>query len=88
MNRKTEEHSFSIEMKSKHSVKRMSFFDEETGRVLFEGFLGSLKNVAMVEKAMLEIEGSKGTLKLDISQQEMERCLTPQSKPDGGGKQR
>lgn len=77
MGKKTEEHSFSIEMKSEQYVRRMSFLDKETGTVFFEGFLGELKNVAMVEGVMLEIEGENGVLKLDMTQQEMKKCLSP-----------
>jgi hypothetical protein len=83
MGKKTEEHSFSIEMKSEHCVRKMSFFDKENGKVFFEGFLGKLENVAMVEGVMLEIEGRNGILKLDITQQEMEKCLT-RKKANGG----
>ena len=72
-------------MKSEHCVKRMSFLDKENGKVFFEGFLGKLENVAMVEGVMLEIEGRNGILKLDITQQEMENCLNP--KKARGGEQ-
>ena len=85
MGKRTGEHSFSIEMKSEHCVKRMSFLDKENGKVFFEGFLGKLENVAMVEGVMLEIEGRNGILKLDITQQEMENCLNP--KKARGGEQ-
>ena len=55
----------------------MSFLDKETGTVFFEGFLGELKNVAIVEYVMLEIEGENGVLKLDMTQQEMKKFLSP-----------
>jgi hypothetical protein len=85
MGKRTEEHSFSIEMKSERCVRRISFLDEENGTVFFEGFLGELKNVVMVEGVMLEIEGKNGVLKLDITQQEMEKYLN--SKKAHGGEQ-
>ena len=85
MGKRTEEHSFSVEMKSERCVRRMSFLDKENGKVFFEGFLGELKNVVMVEGVMLEIEGRNGVLKLDITQQEMEKCLN--SKKVAGGEQ-
>jgi hypothetical protein len=75
MCKRMEEHSFSIEMKSERFVRRMSFLDKENGKVFFEGFLGEIKNVAMVEGVMLEIEGKNGVLKLDITQQEMEKGI-------------
>jgi hypothetical protein len=83
MGKRTEKHSFSVEMKSEQCVKKMSFLDKENGKVFFEGFLGELKNIAIVEGVMLEIEGRNGVLKLDITQQEMEKCLN-QRKHAGG----
>ena len=83
MGKRTEQHSFSIEMKSERCVRRISFLDKENSKVFFEGFLGELKNVAMVEGVMLEIEGRNGVLKLDITQQEMEKYLS-QEKAKGG----
>jgi hypothetical protein len=76
MSKKAEEHSFSIEMKSENCVRRMSFFDKEKGHVFFEGFLGKLKNIVIVEDVMLEIEGKNGVIKLDITRQEIEKGLT------------
>jgi hypothetical protein len=84
MRKRVEEHSFSIELKSEHSVKRMSFLDEENGHVFFEGFLGELKNVSMVEGVMLEIEGINGVLKLDITEQDMEKSFAVKSSEQGG----
>jgi len=77
MSKKIDEHSFSIEMKSEHSVRRMSFLDKENGKVFFEGFLGELKNIALVEDLMLEITGANGTLRVDISQDEIKKYLNP-----------
>jgi hypothetical protein len=76
MSKKAEEHSFSIEMKSENCVRRMSFFDKENGHVFFEGFLGKLKNIVILEDVMLEIEGKNGVIKLDITRQEIEKGLT------------
>jgi hypothetical protein len=84
MGKRVEEHSFSIEMKSEHSVRRMSFLDEENGHVFFEGYLGELRNISMVEGVMLEIEGINGILKLDITQQDMEKCFAAKPSEQGG----
>jgi hypothetical protein len=81
MDKQTLEHSISVEMKSKEAVRRLSFLDKENGHVFFEGFLGKLEEVAMVEGVMLQIEGTNGVLRLDITQQEMEKCFT---KKNGG----
>lgn len=75
MSKKDEGHSFSIEMASERCVSRLTFLDEENGHVFFEGFLGKLKNINVVEDVMLEIEGKNGVLKLDITRQELEKSL-------------
>jgi hypothetical protein len=77
MIKKNGEHSFSVEMKSENCVKRMSFLDKEDGQVFFEGFLGELQNVILVENLMLEITGVNGILRIDISKEEMEKFLGP-----------
>ena len=87
MGKKAEEHSFSIEMKSENCVRRMSFFDKENGHVFFEGFLGNLKNIAIVEDVMLEIEGKNGVIKLDITRQELEKGLTSKQTNEQPGEQ-
>ena len=87
MGKKAEEHSFSIEMKSENCVRRMSFFDKENGHVFFEGFLGNLKNIAIVEDVMLEIEGKNGVIKLDITRQELEKGLTSKKTNEQPGEQ-
>ncbi len=86
--KRIEEHAFSIEMKSENCIKRMSFLDRENGHVFFEGFLGTLKSVSLVEDVMLEIEGCNGVLRLDITQQELAKCLAAnKAKANGGGNQ-
>ena len=88
MTKRIEEHSFSVEMKSEQCVKRMSFLDKENGKVFFEGFLGELTGVSMVEGLMLEIEGVNGVLRVDITQKEMDSYLDEKkTAPHGGEKQ-
>ncbi len=69
------EHSFSIEMKSKRHVKHISLSNESHDRVLFEGFLGRLKEISMVEGAVLEVKGANGVLRIDLSEDELRRGL-------------
>ncbi len=87
MIKRIEEHSFSIEMKTENAVRRMSFLDKENGQVFFEGFLGKLTSINMVEGVMLEIEGANGTLKLDISQKEIEQCIASKKLVQTAGEQ-
>jgi hypothetical protein len=69
-------HSFSIEMKSKKYVKNISISDEDYNRVLFEGFLGDLRRLSLIEGKMLEVKGSNGILRIDLSEDELRMMKT------------
>ena len=75
LSKKIDAHSFSVEMNSEQCVRRISFQDSDNGAVFFEGFLGKLNGVQMVEDLMLQIEGANGVLRVDISRKELEACL-------------
>ena len=75
MSKKTDEHSFSVEMKSEKNVQKMFFAGKEDNHVFFEGSLGKLTNIFMVEGMMLQIEGVNGTLRMDISKEELQHCF-------------
>jgi hypothetical protein len=70
------EHSFSIEMKSKKYVKNISISEEDYNRVLFEGFLGDLEILSLIEGRMLEVRGSNGILRIDLSEDELRNMKT------------
>ena len=69
------EHAFSIEMKSKKHVKHISLSDESHEHVLFEGSLGELEELSMVEGAVLEVKGANGVLRIDLSEDELRKML-------------
>jgi len=66
-------------MKSEKNVQKMSFIDNEDNHVFFEGSLGKLTNIFMVEGMMLQIEGVNGTLRMDISKEELQNCFKNKS---------
>ncbi len=66
---------FSIELKSKEFVKSLTLQSAEGGSVLIEGFLGKLENVNFTEGLMLEIQGVNGSLRMDLSEDELKRLL-------------
>ena len=70
------EHSFSIEMKSKKHVKHILLSNESQNRVLFEGFLGAIEEISMVEGAVMEIKGTNGTLRIDLSEDDLRKALS------------
>ena len=70
------EHAFSIEMKSKKHVRHISVSNESHDRVLFEGSLGELEELSMVEGAVLEVKGANGVLRIDLSEDELRNMLS------------
>ena len=67
-------HAFSIELKSKEFVKNLSIPDEG-GKVVFEGYLGKLKSLRVLEDVMLEIEGDFGSFILDFDELEIAKMI-------------
>jgi len=68
-------HAFSIELKSKEYLKLVAMPNGAKDNVLIEGFLGDLKVVDLVEGAMLEIQGSNGTFKMDLKEEELNKLF-------------
>jgi hypothetical protein len=84
--RKISEHMFSIELKSKEYLKNVILTNAGIGNVLMEGFLGELETLNFTEGIMLEIKGSKGSLRMDLSKKEFEGML-PKKTSSGHKKQ-
>jgi hypothetical protein len=68
-------------MKSKKYVKNISISDEDYNRVFFEGFLGELKRLSLIEGRMLEVKGSSGTLRVDLSAEELRKLKLVRVEP-------
>lgn len=64
---KNGENSFSIELKSKEYLKTINLANGTYENVLVEGTIGQLLHAEFVEGVMLEVVGSKGTLRVDLS---------------------
>ncbi|MHA2428452.1 MAG: hypothetical protein ACXADB_10550 [Candidatus Hermodarchaeia archaeon] len=67
---------FSIEMESKRHVKNISISDEAHDRVLFEGNIGELEELSMVDERVLEIRGSNGLLRVDVTVGELDKMIS------------
>ena len=74
------EHTFSIEMKSKKHVRHISISNESHDRVLFEGYLGELQELSMIEGAALEVKGVYGVLRIDLSEDELQKIFSRKRK--------
>jgi len=72
-------HVFSVEMKSKSHVKNITISDEAHDRVLFEGDLGELEEVAFIGGSMLEVRGSNGVLRVELGEDETRKLMSQMS---------
>jgi hypothetical protein len=66
---------FSVEMGSKEHVRSISISDQAHDRVLFEGDLGRLLEVSIIERSALEIIGENGVLRIEIDEDMLQRVL-------------
>ena len=71
-----EERSFSIELKSKVSLKNMTLNDRSQENAIIEGTIGKLEHAGFVEDMVLEVQGKKGVLRINISENEIKRKTT------------
>lgn len=67
--------SFCIELNSRDHIKRVLLPDGSGDRLLIEGFLGGLDDVELIEGIMLEVRGTDGVLRMDLTREELEKTL-------------
>lgn len=72
--------AFSVEMKSRDNIKTISMSNTPYESVLFEGFLGELEELWMVEEVILEVKGSNGILRIDLNEEELRKMLDKSKK--------
>ena len=70
---------FSVEMKSKNHVKNISISNEAHDRVLFEGDLGEIEELAFIGGSMLEVRGSNGVLRVELGEDETRKLMSQMS---------
>jgi hypothetical protein len=64
-----------VEMRSKKHVRNISISDQAHDRVLFEGDLGRLLEVSIIERSALEIVGENGVLRMEVDEDVLQRVL-------------
>jgi len=74
------EHTFTVELKSKEYVKNISISDQTHELVLFEGNLGKLLELSLVEGDVLEFVGVNGVLRIAVTIGQLEKALREASK--------
>lgn len=75
MNTKNSDHGFSVEMNYKRLVRSISISDESRDRVLFDGNLGILLNILLVEGSVLELVGNNGVLRVAVTERQLRKAL-------------
>ena len=68
-------HSFSIVISSKDHMNRVSIDNEHDTEVMFEGELGGLHEIKLIEGILLQITGDNGVLRIDLTEKELVQCL-------------
>jgi len=76
---RTMEHTISVEMNSKNQVKNISISNEAHDRVLFEGSIGQLLELSLVESNVLEFIGTKGVLRVAVTEEQLRNALRASS---------
>lgn len=73
-------HTFSVEIRSRTDVRQMTMSNDPPDYVFFEGNLGELEDLSLVEDAVLEVRGENGVLRLDLSRDELKKLLRDKEK--------
>jgi hypothetical protein len=72
---KNVDHVFTVEIWSKKHVKSISISDEAPDRVLFEGNLGALLELSLVEGDVFEVIGANGVLRISLTREQLQETI-------------
>jgi hypothetical protein len=72
-------HAYSIEMKSRDNIKRISISENSRDPIIFEGELGDIEGLSLIEGQMLEVRGVNGILRIDMTEEEFKHYCNPDS---------
>ena len=73
-------HSFSVDMKKAKSVSGLAVNRKRDG-VFLEGELGLILDIELIEGKVLTITGENGTIRIDITEEEIQHAFKPRKKP-------
>lgn len=68
-----DERFFTVELKSKTSLKNVTIANGSNENVLVEGTIGKLVQATFVEDVILEVVGEKGVLRINLEQEELKK---------------
>jgi hypothetical protein len=70
MKQDRQERVFTVELNSKNDVKNLSV-QNGIQRTVIEGTIGALKHAEFVEDTVLELTGTRGVLRVDLSMEDL-----------------
>lgn len=73
MEKITQERFFSVELKSKVSLKNVTLSNGNHENVLVEGTIGELQRAEFTEGIVLEVVGNKGILRINLTPDEIKQ---------------
>ena len=71
MNQTKSECSFSLELKSKQYIKTINIVNGAHESVLVEGTIGEFQHAEFAEGIVLEVNGTKGVFRIDLSREQI-----------------
>ena len=74
-------HSFSVQMTNSKSISGLAINRKKDG-VFLEGELGLIEDIELIEGKVLTIIGENGTIRIDISEEELLHALKPRKNSD------
>ena len=72
-NKSDKERVFSVELKSKNSLKNVTLVNGSNDSVLIEGTIGELVQATFAEGVVLEVVGKNGVLRLDLGEGDIKK---------------
>ena len=69
-------HSFSVQMTNAKSISDLAVNKKKDG-VFLEGELGLIEDIELIEGKVLTIKGENGTIRIDLSEEEILHALKP-----------
>ena len=76
------ERFFSVELVSKSNLKNVTLTNSEKESVLVEGTIGNLKRACFQEGVVLEVVGTKGVVRINLTEKEIGSCKEEKSNDD------
>ena len=71
---------FSVTIKSKKNIKSLIVSAKPNDRVMFDGNLGELEELGIMDNLVLKIKGTDGTLLIDLCEDDIKEMISRSGK--------